>query len=319
MSIERAKQVIRHESQAISRLESRVGENFMQALSLLEKCRGHVVVTGVGKSGIVARKLSATLSSTGTPAVFLNALEAAHGDIGLLRASDVVIIISRSGTTDELQYILQYIKLLAIHVIGILGNIKSYLADKCDIVLDASVEAEACPFNLAPTTSSTAALVMGDALAIALLERKGFTEDDFKFLHPGGTLGRRLRRTIFDLMHSGGELPLVNESTPINKVIIEMTSKMLGVTCVVNEQGRLTGIITDGDLRRLLEKSTKLNGVAAVDFMSRDPKTVSGDALAAKGVNLMERFSITHLVVVDKDSKPQGIVHLHDLLRAGIW
>ena len=319
MSLDRVREVIRKESEAIASLESKVGNGYLAALELLENCQGHVVVTGVGKSGIVAHKISATMTSTGTPAIFLNALEAAHGDLGLLRPTDVAIIVSRSGSTDELQIVLQHIKLLGVPVIGILGNVRSPLAEKCDVLLDASVVEEACPFNLTPTSSTSAAIVVGDALAIALLERRKFTEDDFAFLHPGGALGRRLKRTIGDIMHTGDDIPLVHESAMLPEIIIEMTSKMLGVTCVVDESDQLTGIITDGDLRRLLKKSTDLNGVVAVDIMTDNPKIISESALAARGINIMEKFSITHLVVVDDDRKPVGIVHLHDLLRAGIW
>ena len=306
------------ELSAIKKLEARIDDSFLKALDLLEKCRGRVVLTGIGKSGIIAHKISATFSSTGTPSVYLNAAEAIHGDLGFIQRGDLVIVVSRSGSTDEVHLILSQVKLLGVPIIGILGSIHSALSEKCDVVIDASVEEEACPFGLAPTASTTVALVAGDALAVALLKRKGFNETDFAFLHPGGTLGRRLTMTISDVMHTGNAVPKVAENAKLQNVIVEMTSKMLGVTCVVDKDSRLSGIITDGDLRRLLKKTTELNGVSAIDIMSTSPKTITGNALAVRGINLMEKYSITHLVVTDDGGLIQGIVHLHDLIRAGI-
>ncbi len=318
MSLKDIRKVFKTELDALKTLEARIDGSFLRALDLLENCRGRVVLTGIGKSGIIAHKISATFSSTGTPSVYLNAAEAIHGDLGFVQRGDLVIMVSRSGSTDEVHIILSQVKLLGVPVIGILGNVNSTLAEKCDIALDASVKEEACPFDLAPTASTTAALVVGDALAVALLKRKGFQQSDFAFLHPGGSLGKRLTVTIADIMHTGADIPVVSEEAKLQNVIVEMTSKMLGVTCVSDAEGKLSGIITDGDLRRLLKKTTELNGVSAMDIMTTNPKTIRGDALATRGINFMEKYSITQLVVTDGEGHIQGIVHLHDLIRAGI-
>lgn len=318
MSLAEVKRVIRTETAALIDLESRVDDSYLRALDSMQKCRGRVIVTGMGKSGIIAHKISATLSSTGTPSIYLNAAEAVHGDLGIMQPEDILLVVSRSGSTDEVRIILEHVKLLGVLIIGILGDIQSPLAAKCDIVIDASVKEEACPFGLAPTASSTAALVVGDTLAVALISRRGFTEIDFAFLHPAGALGRRLTMTVADLMHTDDELPIVTLKSPLQAVIMEMTSKRLGATCVVDGNHKLVGIITDGDLRRLLKKTTELNGICARDIMTQNPITITNDILATRGINIMERYNITQLVVLTENGRIEGIVHLHDLIKAGI-
>lgn len=312
------RRVLEMESRAVLLLTCRLDESFQKAVEILASCMGSVIVTGMGKSGLIGRKIAATLSSTGTPASFLHPAEGMHGDVGMVSKRDVVVALSKSGHTEEVIGLLPFFKLLNVPVIGLLGTIPSPLAERCDVVLDVSVSEEACPFDLAPTASSTAALAMGDALAVALLKFKGFTAEDFATIHPGGILGRRLLLKISDLMHQGKEIPTVGEETPLKDVILEMTSKRLGATCVVDGDGKLTGIITDGDLRRLLEKGKDLRKVVAKDFATRSPKTLNADALATSGIHLMETHKITQLVIVDGDRRPEGIVHLHDLLQAGI-
>lgn len=320
-SLEECRRVIRIEAQAVEALLGRIDGNITRALDLLEACNrrsGRVILTGMGKSGLVARKIAATLTSTGTASLFLHPTEAVHGDMGVVNPSDSAVVVTKSGRTDELAALLPAFRLVGIPVIGLLGDPNSPLAENCDIVIDVSVREEACPMDLAPTASTTAALVMGDALAIALLHRRGFTQEDFALLHPGGTLGRRLLLKIDSIMHTGDEIPRVSVSTSLKDLIVEMTGKMLGATCVLDEDDRLVGIITDGDLRRLLERQVDLSGVAARDFMTPDPKTIHPDALATRAIHLMEKHSITQLVVVDKRDELTGIVHLHDLLKAGI-
>jgi arabinose-5-phosphate isomerase len=312
------RRVLEMESQAVQALIDRLNASFQKAVEILAACQGSVVVTGMGKSGLIGRKIAATLSSTGTPANFLHPAEGLHGDLGMVSKRDVVIVLSKSGRTEEITGLLPFFKLLNLPVIGLLGANPSPLAERCDVVLDVSVPEEACPFDLAPTASSTAALAMGDALAIALLKFKGFTPEDFAAIHPGGILGRRLLLKIGDIMHRGKEIPTVREDTPLKDVILEMTSKRLGAACVLNSDGKLTGIITDGDLRRLLESGKDLAKVTALDFATQSPKTLDANALATRGINMMESFKITQLVIVDDNGRPEGIVHLHDLLRQGI-
>jgi arabinose-5-phosphate isomerase len=319
--VEEVKRVIRIETRALQDLLSRINSDVSRALELMdlrEKEGGRIILTGMGKSGLVARKIAATLSSTGTPSLFLHPAEAIHGDMGVVNRGDVAMVISKSGRTDELATLLPAFKLLGIPIIGLLGDPLSPLAQNCDVVVDVSVAEEACPMDLAPTASTTAALVMGDALAIALLHRRGFTEEDFALLHPGGTLGRRLLLRIESIMHTGDEIPRVHPDTGLRDLIVEMTGKRLGVTCVLDRDERLVGIITDGDLRRLMEKRDDLSGVIASDFMTVDPVTVEPQILATRAIHVMEMHSITQLVVVDEKKKVVGIVHLHDLLKAGI-
>jgi arabinose-5-phosphate isomerase len=318
-ALDRARRVLRLEAEAISALSARLDDRFERAVALLAECRGKVVVTGMGKSGIVCRKIAATLASTGTPASFLHAAEAVHGDFGAVSRGDVVLAVSYSGETDEIVRLLPLIKRYALPLISVTGNVSSTLGQAADVTLDASVAEEACPLGLAPTSSTTVALALGDALAVALLERKGFTEADFAVLHPAGSLGRRLLK-VADLMHVGDALPLVKPSASLADTVVEMTGKRLGVTGVVNDHDELIGIITDGDLRRGLGRGGKeIHRMTAADLMTTNPKTIAGEALAAKAVAEMERYSITSLFVLEADSRrPIGLIHLHDLLKAGL-
>ncbi len=312
-----ARQVIELEASAVAQLADRLNGQFEQAVTLLLKCKGRVIVTGLGKSGIVGRKIAATLSSTGTPAFFLHAAEGIHGDLGLVKKGDLVIAVSKSGSTEEVFLLFPIFRRLGVPVISITGNPRSPMAEKSDVVLDASVEEEACPNNLAPTSSSTAALVMGDALALAVLEERNFSPEDFALLHPGGSLGKKLWLKVEDLMHTGTDVPKVNPETPVKQAILEMTSKRLGATTVVNDKDELVGIFTDGDLRRLVEKKKEFMELSASDVMSANPKTARPEALAAAALNQMEEHKITVLAVTS-GRKLMGILHLHDLLQAGV-
>jgi arabinose-5-phosphate isomerase len=317
--LDRARNVLNIEAQGIHALTDRLDESFVRAVDLIYGCQGKVVVTGMGKSGLICRKIAATLSSTGTPSLFLHAGEAGHGDLGMIMKGDVVLAVSNSGETDEILTLLPIIKRLGLKLIVITGNPDSKLSRTGDVVLNAAVKEEACPLGLSPTASTTAALALGDALAVVLLEKRGFKEEDFAFRHPGGSLGRRLLLLVQDLMHRGPELPVVHEGTPMKETLLEITSKRLGVTGVVNSQGDLVGVITDGDLRRGLERKGDIFRLKAKDLMTRNPKTIPADALAARAVAVMEEHSITSLFIMeDGGCKPRGIVHLHDLLKAGI-
>jgi arabinose-5-phosphate isomerase len=286
-------------------------------VDLLQGCMGKVVVSGMGKSGLIGQKIAATLASTGTPAFFLHPAEGSHGDLGMLGRQDVFIALSNSGETQELLTVLPYVKRLNIPVIALTGRSQSTLAKNSDVVLDVSVNEEACPLGLAPTASTTAALAMGDALAIVLLERRGLKEDDFAQFHPGGTLGRRLLFKVRDLMHVEEAIPRVTRETSLRDTILEMTSKKLGMTTVVDETGCLVGVITDGDLRRFLERGVELGSARAADLATFNPKSIGPDELATRAVHTMERFSITSLVVLEKQCLV-GVIHLHDLLRSGV-
>ncbi len=312
-----AERVLRVEAEGILGLVDRLGGGFLKALDLLRDCQGRVVVTGMGKSGIIARKVAATLASVGTPALFLHPAEGVHGDIGMVARGDVVLAISNSGETEEVLTLVPAIKRLGVPLIVLTGNPGSTLARNGDVVLDVSVAQEACPMKLVPTSSTTAALAMGDALAVALLERRGLGPEDFALVHPGGSLGRRVLR-VEDLMHVGEAIPVVSEETPLAEGILEMTSKRMGATTVVDRSGRLTGIITDGDLRRAIQKDPQALRRAARDVMSREPKTIARSELTAKALEMMERYAITQLIVVDDRRRPAGIIHLHDILRAKI-
>jgi len=314
-----AARVLESEARAIQSLVPRLNDQFLRALDLLVKCKGRVVVTGMGKSGIIGKKISATLASTGTPALFLHPAEGIHGDLGMLSASDVVIALSNSGETEELVKILPMIKRLKTPLICLTGNVASTLAKYSDIVLDVAVTEEAAPLGVVPTSSTTAAMAMGDALAVALMERRGFKAEDFAMLHPGGALGRRLLLRVEDAMHVGDAIPRVRPSAPMKDVILEMTSKKLGCTTVCGPDGRLAGIVTDGDLRRLLQKKPdNAFALTAADVMTAEPKTIARDALAAKAVQVMEEHSILVLVVIDRKQQVEGILHLHDLLKLGV-
>lgn len=318
-SIEEAKRILRIEAEAVFALVDRIDEVFMRAIEIMYTCKGKIVVTGMGKSGLVGKKIAATLASTGTPAFYLNPAEGSHGDIGVITKNDVVLALSYSGETDELIRILPTIKRMDIQIIALTGNPGSTLSKASDVTLDVSVKEEACPMGLAPTASTTAALAMGDAVAITLLGKKGFTEEDFAFFHPGGSLGRKLLLIVEDLMHSGNYIPAVSEDTLMKDAIIEISSKRLGMTAVIDSASMLKGVITDGDLRRGLEKwGEGFFSLKAGDVMTFRPRTITRNMLAAKAVAVMEKYSITCLMVVDEDDKVDGIIHLHDLLKAGI-
>src|SRR5712692_4542197 len=318
-TLKRARDVLEIEARGILSLVDRLDENFLRAVDILHHCKGKVVVTGLGKSGLICRKISATLSSTGTPSLFLHAGDANHGDMGMINKGDVVLAVSNSGETEEILKFAPAIKRLGIKLIAMTGNHTSTLSRAADVVLNASVKEEACPLGLSPTASTTAALALGDALAVVLLERKGFKEEDFALRHPGGTLGRKLLLHVEDLMHRVSDLPLVREDTPMKEAILVITTKRLGVTGVTDERGNLLGVITDGDLRRGLESKGDIFRLKAKDLMTRNPKIISPDALAARAVAMMEEHSITSLFVLqDGARRPMGIIHLHDLLRAGI-
>jgi arabinose-5-phosphate isomerase len=320
MVIERAKQVLKIEAEAVFDLIDKLNENFTKAVDILSECQGKVIVTGIGKSGIISQKIASTLACTGTPAFFLHPAEGVHGDMGMMAKKDVVIAVSNSGETNEIAQLLPLIKRLSIKLIVMTGNLNSLLAQSGDVVIDIGVKEEAYPLGLVPTASTTAALAMGDALALALLEKRGFEPEDFAILHPGGSLGKKLFLRVDDLMHRGKEMPLVKLDTLMKEALLEMTSKRLGVTGVLNEHGALLGIITDGDLRRALEKYDDLLNKSAQEIMTHNPRTIGKDALAAKALQVMEEFKITSLFILEEDGsrKPLGIIHMHDLLRAGI-
>jgi len=318
MIIEKAKEVIRKEAEAILNLEKKINSEFQKAVEIILKCRGRVIVTGIGKSGIIGKKIAATLTSTGTAAFFLHPVEGLHGDLGLVRRDDVVIAITKSGETEELQQLFPLFKRLGVPIISLTGSPGSQTAEKSDVVIDVSVDEEACPNNLVPTSSTTAALVMGDALAIALLEERHFSAEDFALLHPGGYLGKRLLLKVKDVMHTGNSIPMVFEDANMKDVILEMTSKRFGATTVVNEKKELVGVFTDGDLRRLVERTEEIFRLKAREVMIRNPKTIEEEALAAKALNRMEFYNITCLIVPNGNKEPVGILHLHDLLKAGV-
>lgn len=306
------------ELKAIEQVKQRVDERFSRACQLILACKGRVVVVGMGKSGHIARKIAATLASTGTAAFFVHPAEASHGDMGMITAEDLVLALSNSGTTGEILTLLPLIKRLGITLISITGDTLSPLAQAASVNLDASVPQEACPLNLAPTSSTTAALVLGDALAIALLEARGFTAEDFAFSHPGGALGRRLLLKVENVMHQGRELPCVTTGTPLKTALLEMTQKGLGMTVIQNPQGSLAGVFTDGDLRRALDKEIDLRSAIIDELMTPHGKTARADMLAAEALKIMEDFKISALVVVDEQNCPIGALNMHDLLRAGV-
>jgi len=310
--IDLARRVLETEAQAILGLIPQLGSNFPAAIDLLMSCTGRVIVTGMGKSGIIARKLAATLSSTGTSATFLHPAEALHGDLGVVQRDDVVVALSSSGETEELVRLLEAIRRIGARLISITGRTESTLSQASDVSLPCHVAEEACPMNLAPTASTTATLALGDALAMALSSRKGFKPENFADLHPGGRLGRRLMR-IENLMHAGDSIPRVSLDAPMPDVIHMITSKRLGMTCVVDGAGRLAGIVTDGDLRRHMAKTPNLLSRAAADVMSGTPITIGRSALAAEAIRIMEERKITSLAVVNGSNEIEGVVHLHDL------
>ncbi len=316
--ISTGKKVIQIETESVAALESRIDGSFQQAIDILFACKGRVVVTGMGKSGLIARKIVATMNSTGTPSIFLHPSDAVHGDLGMVRNDDAVICISKSGDTQELRQLLPMFKRIGVKIVSMVGNVNSNLARQSDVVLDISVKEEACPHDLAPTASTTATLAMGDAIAVTLLEKKQFTADDFAMFHPGGNLGKRLLLKIEELAVSGNQIPKIKSTASLKDAILEITTKRLGATCVMDERDELVGIITDGDLRRLLQKTTDVTGLTAEAVMSKNPKFVKKGMLATLVLQEMEKFNITQIIILDDNKKLFGLVHLHDLVKAGI-
>ena len=317
-SLATAIRVLEAEAEAIRGLQARLGGPFLRAVDLAAACSGKIAVTGLGKSGIICKKIAATLSSTGSPAIFMHAADALHGDCGLLARDDVVLAISKSGETSEILQILNLAKRLGLPVVAMAGERESPLAQYADVFLDVSVAEEACPLGLAPTTSTAAAMAMGDALAMALMERKGFGKEDFASLHPAGSLGKKLLR-VGELMHRGASIPRVLDSTPMSEAICEMTRKSLGMTAVTDERGTLLGVISDGDLRRMLQKSPDPLKLPAGQVMSKNPKTIFEDELATVALSKMEERKITSLVVIDRENRVIGVVHVHDLWRTELF
>ncbi|WP_130472001.1 KpsF/GutQ family sugar-phosphate isomerase [Candidatus Magnetaquicoccus inordinatus] len=322
--VSQAKETLLLEADAIRSMAERLDSRFVQAVTILEACKGRVVVTGMGKSGIVGMKIAATLSSTGTPAFFLHPAEGSHGDLGMVTQRDVVLAISNSGETAEVLTLLPALKFLGVAIISLVGRELSTLARVSTVALDVAVAKEACPLGLAPTCSTTVALAMGDALAVALLQRRQLSPEQYALFHPGGALGKKLLLRVADLMHTGSQIPLVHSTDPMRQAILEMTAKRLGVTGVLNEQGALIGIITDGDLRRWLERDSQQQGSndlqsrTSAEVMTRNPKTIPTQALAIEALRLMEENKITTLFVGQAASAPEGILHLHDILGAGL-
>lgn len=317
-SLAEGRRVLAIEARAVETLVNRLDGRFDKAVELLFQCKGKVVVSGMGKSGLIGQKIAATMASTGTPAFYLHPADGIHGDLGMVGRADVLIAISNSGETQEILQLLPYFERMGIAVVSMTGRMTSTLAKNSDVALDVSVAEEACPMGLAPTASTTATLAMGDALAVALLQKRGFKQEDFAQFHPGGTLGRRLLVRVKDLMHAGDELPRVGQSVAGTAALLEMTAKKLGMTTVVDGKGKLVGIITDGDLRRFIQRGGDFARVSAGDLASRHPKTIGPTALAAKAVEMMERYSITTLVVSNDARTIAGVIHLHDLLKSGI-
>lgn len=317
--LEIAIKVLKTEADAVLQLIGKLNINFEKAVDIIYKCKGRVVVTGMGKSGLICKKVAATFASTGTPAFFMHPAEASHGDLGMVTSDDVVVAISNSGETEELAALVPFLKRFNIRLISITGNPNSTLSRLADVNIDVSVKEEACPLGIVPTASTTAALAMGDAIAVALLTKRGLKEEDFAFFHPGGSLGKKLFIKVKDLMHTGDRLPLVSMDTPVIKALMEISSKGLGVAVVTDSDKKISGIITDGDLRRGIEKWGKtLFDMSSGELMTKNPKTISEDELAAKALSLMQEKSITSIIVPEPDGKAKGIIHLHDILKKGI-
>lgn len=314
--LQRARKTFQLEANALSEVQQLLNDDFKQAVLLIHNCAGRVVFSGIGKSALVAQKIVATFNSTGTPSIFMHAADALHGDLGMVQESDIVIILSKSGYSPEIKALVPLVKNFGNKLIAIVGNTNSYLAQQADLILNTTVKQEACPNNLAPTSSTTAQMVMGDALATCLMDLKGFKDDDFAKFHPGGTLGKKLYLSVADVF-PGNDRPLVYENQSLKEVIVEITQKRLGVTAVVNEQNELAGIITDGDLRRMLENNTDIDGTVARDIMTRNPKTIEPGELAVSALDIMRKNAITQLAVVE-GKQYLGIIHIHDLLKEGL-
>lgn len=316
--LSKARAIVDIEIQALEDLKAQLDAQFVRAVDLMETCKGRVIITGMGKSGLIGKKIAATLSSTGTPAYFLHPAEGSHGDLGMMMKQDVVIAISNSGETPEILGILPLVKRFGVPLIGMTGKANSTLAQQSDVVLNIAVRQEACPLGLAPTASTTATLALGDTLAVVLLERRGFSEEDFAMFHPAGNLGKRLLLKAQDVMHSGIALPLVSVNTPFLEALMEVSSKKLGMAIVLDEAGRMQGVLTDGDVRRALTRFSDPREIPLVDVMTRSPKLVAPDELAVTALRRMEEHKITVLVSCTPDGKPLGVVHLHDILKTGI-
>lgn len=315
---ELAKDVLDIEAKAILRLKNNIGDDFDKAVDILYNCKGRVIVTGMGKSGLIGKKIAATMSSTGTPTYFLHPAESTHGDSGVITRNDVIIAISNSGETQELLNLLPLIKRFGCEMIGMTGNLNSTLAKTSEVTLDISVEREACPLGKAPTASTTATLAMGDALAVCLMEKKGFTKEDFLMYHPSGKLGKGLTYKVRDLMITGDKMPVVSDDETFTDVINTISEYKLGMAMVVDSDRKLSGVLTDGDIRRTIIKYHDISTLRIKDVMTSNPKRITSDAYAASALNLMEKFSITALAVVDENNVPVGVIHVHDLLRAGV-
>lgn len=315
---ELAKDVLDIEAKAILRLKNNIGDDFDKAVDILYNCKGRVIVTGMGKSGLIGKKIAATMSSTGTPTYFLHPAESTHGDSGVITRNDVIIAISNSGETQELLNLLPLIKRFGCEMIGMTGNLNSTLAKTSEVTLDISVEREACPLGKAPTASTTATLAMGDALAVCLMEKKGFTKEDFLMYHPSGKLGKGLTYKVRDLMITGDKMPIVSDDETFTDVINTISEYKLGMAMVVDSDRKLSGVLTDGDIRRTVIKYHDISKLRIKDVMTSNPKRITSDAYAASALNLMEKFSITALAVVDENNVPVGVIHVHDLLRAGV-
>ncbi len=315
--LEFARKVLETEADAIRSAISRLDDNFIKAVNAIMACKGRVVVTGIGKSGIIGKKIVATLSSTGTPSLFLHPAEAFHGDLGMITKGDVVVMLSFSGETEEILKLLPMLKRLEVMIISIVGAPESRLARASHLILDIGVDHEACPLNLAPSASTTATLALGDALALTVLKERGLEAEDFARFHPGGNLGKRLLK-VKELMKSGADLPVITEGSLMKETILEISSKGMGVTLVVNDHGSLTGIITDGDLRRAMLRDREMLEKESYLFMTKNPKTIREDELVLRGVSLMEQFTITALAVIDQDQKPVGILKIQDIIREGV-
>lgn len=314
-----AKKVLKIEADAVLALTEKLNSSFEKAVDMIYQSKGRVVVTGIGKSGLVGKKIASTLSSTGTPAFFLHPAEASHGDLGMVTSDDVIIAISNSGETEELVGLIPFLKRFNVGLISMAGNPDSTLSKAADVTLDISVKEEACPLGIVPTASTTAAIAMGDAVAVALLIKRGFNEEDFAFFHPGGSLGKKLFIKVKDLMHAGDALPAVSPDVSMTAAVMEISSKRLGVTMVTDTDNMILGIVTDGDLRRGIEKWGKaFFDMKAGEVMTKDPQAISEDELAAKALSIMESRSITSLVVPDAEGRAKGIIHLHDILKKGI-
>lgn len=316
--LESARRTLKLEIEALQEILSQLDQSFIAACELILSCKGRVIVTGMGKSGHIGHKIAATLASTGTPAFFMHPGEASHGDLGMVTRSDLVLALSNSGETNEVTSLLPLLKRLGIPIIGLTGAPSSTLAQEANIHLNATISREACPLNLAPTSSTTAALVLGDALAIALLQARGFGPDDFALSHPGGSLGRKLLLRVSDIMHTGDALPKVLDTASLREALLEMTQKGLGFTCIVDTQHHLLGVYTDGDLRRTLDKNLDLRDIKVADVMTQGSKQIQADLLAAEAVLLMEKNKISALPVIDKDLRVIGALNMHDLLKAGV-